>query len=82
MLSKKQIEKLIELFGNQKTKLVFWILNNLNNESQLIMTQRQIAKQTNISVQTVNKVIQAMIDNDILIKINNSAYKLNTEIKK
>ena len=33
----------IDLIGNQKTKLAFWIMNNLDKENRLIMTQREIA---------------------------------------
>ena len=34
----------IDLIGNQKTKLAFWILDNLDSNNQLIMTQRKIAE--------------------------------------
>ena len=31
----------IDLIGNQKTKLAFWILDNLDSNNQLIMTQKK-----------------------------------------
>lgn len=81
MLPQRKIKEIINLFGNQKIKLIFWILDNLNSENQLIMTQKQIAERTGISIKTVNTVMQELIDSNFLVKINLSAYKLNLEDK-
>lgn len=67
----------IDLIGNQKTKLAFWILDNLNAENQLVMTQRQIANKSGISIQTVNRTISALLESDFLVKINGGAYRVN-----
>ena len=63
----------IDLIGNQKTKLAFWILDNLNSENQLIMTQRKIAEKSGISYQTVSLTIKTLIESNFLIKINSGA---------
>lgn len=34
----------LDLIGNQKTKLAFWILDNLDRENKLTMTYRQISE--------------------------------------
>ena len=70
MLPQRKIKEIINLFGNQKIKLIFWILDNLNSENQLIMTQKQIAERTGISIKTVNTVMQELIDSNFLVKIN------------
>lgn len=70
----------IDLIGNQKTKLAFWILDNLNKENQLIMTQRKIAEKTGISYQTVSLTIKALTESNFLIKINSGAYRVNPEV--
>lgn len=70
----------IDLIGNQKTRLAFWILDNLNNENQLIMTQRKIAERTGMSTKTVNATISALIDSNFLIKINSGAYRVNPDV--
>ena len=54
----------IDLIGNQKTRLAFWIVNHLNRENQLIMTQRRIAELTNMSAQTVNSTLKALIQSE------------------
>lgn len=70
----------IDLIGNQKTKLAFWILDNLNRENQLIMTQRKIAEKTGMSIATVNATISALIESDFLIKISSGAYRVNPNV--
>lgn len=70
----------IDLIGNQKTKLAFWIVDHLNRENQLIMTQRKIAEETNTSIKTVNATIKALVDSNFLIKINSGAYRVNPDV--
>lgn len=70
----------LDLIGNQKTKLAFWILDNLDKENQLVMTYRQISKKTGISLDTVSKTMSALISCDFLQKINNGAYRVNPDV--
>lgn len=70
----------IDLIGNQKTRLAFWIVNHLNRENQLIMTQRRIAELTNMSAQTVNSTLKALIQSEFLVKINSGAYQVNPDV--
>ena len=70
----------IDLIGNQKTKLAFWIIENLNKENQLIMTQRKIAENTGISIDTVRLTMRALMDSNFLVKINSGAYMVNPDV--
>lgn len=70
----------IDLIGNQKTKLAFWIIENLNKENQLIMTQRKIAEKTGMSIQTVSLTIKALTESNFLVKINSGAYRVNPDV--
>ena len=70
----------IDLIGNQKTKLAFWILDNLNTENQLIMTQRKISEKSGISLDTVRLTIKALMESNFLIKISSGAYRVNPEV--
>ena len=69
----------IDLIGNQKTKLAFWIIEHLNKENQLVMTQREIAKQTKISLETVRQTLKALSESNFLQKINSGAYRVNPD---
>lgn len=70
----------IDLIGNQKTKLAFWILDNIDSENQLIMTQRKIAKNSGISLYTVSETFKVLMDSNFLQKINSGAYRVNPNV--
>lgn len=70
----------IELIGNQKMKLAFWILDNLDSENKLILTYRQIAEKSGISYETVARTMQALLEANFLVKINMGAYRVNPDI--
>ncbi len=70
----------LDLIGNQKTKLAFWIIDNLDKENQLTYTQRQIVEVTGISLDTVNKTIKALIDCNFLRRKNGGCYVVNPDV--
>ena len=72
----------IDCISNQKLRLAFWIIDNLNKENQLVMTQRVIANKTSMSLDTVSKTMKALQTSDppFLIKINSGAYMVNPNI--
>lgn len=70
----------IDLIGNQKTKLAFWILDNLDSENKITMTYRQISEKSNMSYQTVYRTMNALLDSNFLTKINGGAYRVNPDV--
>ena len=70
----------LDLIGNQKTKLAFWIIENLNKENQLIMTYRQISEKSGISYQTVGRTMKALIESNFIQQINQGAYRVNPDV--
>lgn len=68
--------------ANQKLRLAFWIINNLDRENQLVMTQRKIADKSGMSLATVNKTIKSLCTGEIpfLQKINSGAYRVNPDV--
>jgi len=70
----------MDLIGNQKTKLAFWLLDNLDKENKITMTYRQIADKSGMSYQTVYRTMNALIESDFLVKINGGAYRVNPEV--
>lgn len=69
----------LDLIGNQKTKLAFWILDNLDRENKLTMTYRQIAEKSGISLDTVRVTMKALIESNFLQRINQGAYRVNPD---
>jgi len=70
----------LDLIGNQKTRLAFWIIDNLNKENQLTMTYRQISEKSGISYQTVSRTMTALIESNFLVKINQGCYQVNPDV--
>ena len=70
----------MDLIGNQKTRLAFWIIENLNRENQLVGTYRQISERTGISYKTVCDTMQLLIECDFLRKVNIGVFAVNPDI--
>ena len=75
----------LDAISNQKLRLAFWIIDNLNKENQLIMTQRAIAEASGMSYQTVNRTLKALCEAPegspaFLQKMNSGAYRVNPEV--
>lgn len=70
----------LDMVGNQKTRLAFWIIENLNKENQLTMTYRQISNASGISLDTVSKTMSILLESDFLRKINQGCYMVNPDV--
>lgn len=69
----------LEIIGNQKAKVCFWIIDNLNKENQLLYTYRGISDATGISLDTVAKTMKVLLDADFLRK-GDVGYIINPDI--
>ncbi len=70
----------IDLIGNKKTKLAFWIIENLNKENQFIMTYRKIVEKTGFSIDTVKLTMTALIESNFLVRIQAGVYMVNPDV--
>lgn len=72
----------LDSISNQKLRLAFWIIDHLDKENQLIMTQRAISDATKMSLQTVNRTLKALCEGSpaFLQKINSGAYRVNPDV--
>lgn len=73
------IEALDEI-SNQKLRLAFWIIEHLDRENKLVMTQRAIAQKSGISLGTVVATMKVLQQQDFLRKINSGAYMVNPDM--
>lgn len=69
----------MELVGNKKTKLSFWIIDHLDKENKLCLSYRQIADETNLSLDTVSTTMKALLDADFIRKVG-TAYQVNPDV--
>lgn len=72
----------LDSISNQKLRLAFWIIEHLDKENQLIMTQRMIAEESGMSLQTVSRTLKALCEGNpsFLQKIHSGAYRVNPEV--
>lgn len=70
----------LDLIGNKKIKLAFWIIEHLNKENQLIMTYRQISEESKVSLDTVRVTMSALLKSNFLVRINQGAYQVNPDV--
>lgn len=70
----------LEVVGNQKTKLSFWIIDHLDKENKLCMTYRQIAEKTGMSLDTVRLTMAILLDGNFLRRVNQGCYIVNPDI--
>ena len=72
----------LDSISNQKLRLAFWIIENLNKDNQLVMTQRQISEKSGMSLKTVQRTMKALQEGEpaFLVRINGGAYMVNPNI--
>lgn len=70
----------LDIVGNQKTKLCFWVIDNLNKENQLMYTYRQIAEKTKISLETVRITMGILQESNFLRRQNQGCYIVNPDV--
>lgn len=72
----------LDSISNQKLRLAFWIIDHLDQENKLIMTQRAISEKSGMSYQTVSRTMRALQEGEpaFLVKINSGAYRVNPDV--
>jgi biotin operon repressor len=70
----------LDLIGNQKIKILSYILANTQNNNIFIGTMRDIAEKLETSKDTVNTTIQMLMDADILKRQQSGVYLINPEV--
>lgn len=68
--------------SSQRLKLAFWILDNLDSENKLVMTQRAMAEKSGMSLNTVITTMKVLQNGNpaFLQKINSGAYRINPNV--
>lgn len=67
---------------NRKMELAFWIIDNLNRDNMLTMTQRQIIEKTGLSMKTVSTTMRLLQDGEVpfLKKLHSGLYQVNPDV--
>lgn len=70
----------LDIVGNQKTRLCFWIIDHVDKENRLIGTYRTVASQSGMSLDTVRITMKLLMDADFMRKAQNGVYVINPNL--
>lgn len=70
----------MESITNQKTNLVFWLLQHMTKKNEILYTYRQISESTGMSYGTVADTMKTLQNADFLRKHNSGYYMINPDI--
>lgn len=70
----------LDLISNQKTKVAFWILENLDSNNRFVGTQRGIAQKLTVSKTTVNETLKALVQSNLMLKEQTGVYRINPQV--
>jgi len=74
-----QREQYFKLADSKSLDVLFWLLNNRNDEieNHIYTTLEHVASECNVTKVTVNRVFQRLYQEGFLTKIRNGQYQLH-----
>jgi hypothetical protein len=70
----------INSIGNQKIKVLMWMIENRDAENRIVGTHRSIAEVTGCAKQTVTSVIKSLMEHDVIRLVQQGVYQLNPDV--
>ncbi|BCR06017.1 hypothetical protein DESUT3_30860 [Desulfuromonas versatilis] len=72
---------LLNSIGGKRVQIIEYIINHLDDDLMFFGTYDEIAMALNASKPTVVNAFQVLLENNILTRIKNGAYKMNMSVK-
>ena len=76
----KSLANLLEITGDEKTRVIAYMIKVKDYENRVMETIRSIAEATNCSKTTVNIVVQLLQENKYLHKIRNGLWRFSPHV--
>jgi hypothetical protein len=70
----------LDVIGTQKMRFAFWLLEQMTTDNLIPMTFKQMAEKSGYSIDTVKRVIPALIESEFLVRINQGVYQVNPSL--
>lgn len=70
----------LDIIGNQKTKIAYWIIDNIKSDNTISFTYDELCKWTNTSIQTVSFTVNLLINANFMKKVRQAYYHINPSI--
>lgn len=76
----KSLADLLEIGGDEKTRVIAYMVRVKDYQNRVAETIRSIADATGVSKNTVNKVVQILQDNNYLVKVRNGLWRFSPHV--
>ena len=76
----KTLADLLEITGDEKTKVIAYMIRVKDYENRVIETVRSIAKKTGVSSKTVNRVFQILQEHNYIHRIRNGLWRFSPHV--
>lgn len=77
---KKLLLKLLNTIGGKRVQIIEHIITNLDENLVFHGTYDDIAEELSASKPTVVSAFQSLLENEVLVRVKNGVYRLNTEL--
>ena len=76
VIKKKTFIEILSKFNKRQCEIIIYLFKISNEQKLILRTQKEIAEEVNISVVSINKVFQVLINLNVLQKVKNGKYAL------
>jgi predicted transcriptional regulator len=70
----------VDEIGNAKMRILFWMLENCDYENRVIATMRKLSAETGTGLETVNRLLKALVKHNIVKREQVGVYRLNPNV--
>lgn len=70
----------LDIIGNEKIKVLTYMLEHANRDNVILGTQRGIAEAVGVSVPTVNATIKALVESNLIKMLQQGVYVINPDV--
>ncbi|EJR08156.1 hypothetical protein II9_05634 [Bacillus cereus MSX-D12] len=71
----------LNLNGDKKIQVLNFVMDNLNDENQLHMTQKEISEKTGVSSRTIAETMKALQESEFFNKVQSGIYQVNPKFE-
>ena len=70
----------LDMIGNEKIKVLTYLLETANRDNMIVGSQRSIAKEVGVSVTTVNLTLKSLMESNLIKMVQQGVYILNPDV--
>jgi len=76
----KNLARMLDMMGDEKMRVISYLLRKKDSFNGISATMREIAEATEVSTNTVNKVMKAMQNGDYIQKVRGGKWRLSPRL--